>query len=42
LKRELSSKGYETIIDVSKKGIKPDQPAEFSESISKIQKKLEK
>jgi len=30
LKKELSSKGYETIIDVSKKGMKPDQPADFS------------
>jgi flavodoxin len=42
LKRELSSKGYETIIDVSKKGMKPEQPAEFSDSINKIQKTLEK
>ena len=42
LKRELSSKGYEVIIDVSKKGMKPDQPAEFSDSINKIQKTLEK
>jgi len=42
LKKELTRKGYETIINVSKKGIKPDQPAEFLENISKIQKKLEK
>ena len=42
LKRELSSKGYETIIDVSKKGMKPDQPTEFSDSINKIQKTLGK
>jgi len=42
LKKELSSKGYETIIDVSKKGMKPDQPADFSDSINKIQKALEK
>jgi len=42
LKKELSSKGYETIVDFSKKGMKPDQPAEFSESISKILEKLEK
>jgi flavodoxin len=42
LKKELSSKGYETIFDVSKKGMKPDQPVEFSDSISKIQKALEK
>jgi flavodoxin len=42
LKKALSSKGYETIMDVSKKGMKPDQPADFSESISKIQKALGK
>jgi len=42
LKKELSSKGYEPILDVSKKGMKPDQPAEFSDSINKIQKALEK
>jgi flavodoxin len=42
LKKELSRKGYETILDVSKKGMKPDQPADFSDSINKIQKALEK
>jgi len=42
LKKELSSKGYEPILDVSKKGMKPDQPAEFSDSLNKIQKALEK
>ena len=42
LKKELSSKGYKTILDVSTKGMKPDQPANFSDSINKIQKALEK
>jgi flavodoxin len=42
LKKELSSKGYKTILDVSTKGMKPDLPVDFSESISKIQKALEK
>jgi len=42
MKKKLSSKGYEAILEVSKKGMKPDQPAEFSESINKIQKALEK
>ena len=42
LKKELSSKGYETILDVSKKGMKPDRPADFSENVSEIQKALEK
>ncbi len=42
LKKELSRKGYETILDVSKKGVKPDQPSQFSDSINKIRKALEK
>jgi flavodoxin len=42
LKKELSRKGYDTILDVSKKGMKPDKPADFSDSINKIQKVLEK
>ena len=42
LKKELSSKGYKTILDVSKKGMKPDQSADFSDSLNKIQKALEK
>ena len=41
LKKVLGSKGYETILDVSKKGMKPDKPAEFSDSINKISKSLE-
>ena len=42
LKKLLASKGYETIFDVSKKGMKPDQPAEFSDSINKILKSITK
>jgi flavodoxin len=42
LEKELSSKGYDTILSVSKKGIKPDKPADFSDSINKIQEALEK
>lgn len=42
LKKELSRKGYETILDVSTKGMKPDLPADFSDSLNKIQKALEK
>ena len=41
LKKVLASKGYETILDVSKKGMNPDKPAEFSDSINKILKSLE-
>ena len=42
LEKKLSSKGYNVILSVSKKGMKPDQPADFSDSINKIQKALEK
>lgn len=42
LEKELSSKGYDTILSVSKRGVKPDKPADFSDSINKIQKALEK
>jgi flavodoxin len=42
LEKELSSKGYDTILSVSKKGVKPDKPADFSDSINKIKKVLEK
>jgi len=40
LKKALGKKGYKTILEVSKKGMKPDQPADFSESIMKITKTL--
>jgi hypothetical protein len=42
LEKELAKKGYDTILSVSKKGIKPDKPADFSDSINKIKKVLEK
>jgi len=42
LENELSNKGYHVILSVSKKGIKPDKPADFSDSINQIQKALEK
>jgi flavodoxin len=42
LEKELASKGYDTILSVSKKGMKPDKPADFSDSIDKIKKVLEK
>ena len=41
LKKKLSSKGYETILDTSKK-MKKDTPPDFSENINQIQKALEK
>ena len=42
LEKELSRKGYDIILSVSKKGVKPDIPADFSDSINKIKKVLEK
>lgn len=38
LTKELVSKGYDTILSVSKKGLKPDKPADFSGSIGEIRK----
>jgi len=42
LEKELSSKGYDVILSVSKKGAKPDRQADFSDSINKIKEALEK
>jgi flavodoxin len=41
LKKELSRKGYNTMLSISKK-MKQDQPADFSDSINKIKQMLEK
>jgi flavodoxin len=38
LEKQLSQKGYVTILKVSKKGMKPDQPADFSEVLAEIKK----
>jgi flavodoxin len=42
LEKELASKGYDNILSVSKKGVQPDKPADFSDSIDEIKKVLEK
>jgi flavodoxin len=42
LPKELASKGYDTILSVSKKGMTPDKPADFSDCIDEIRKVLEK
>jgi len=42
LEKELASKGYETILSISKRGVKPNEPADFSECIDDIRKVLEK
>jgi flavodoxin len=42
LEKELASKGYNNILSVSKKGVQPDKPADFSDSIDEIKKVLAK
>jgi flavodoxin len=42
LKKELDSKGYTTLLGVTKRGMKPDQPADFSETLGEIKEALEK
>ena len=41
LKKQLASKGYDTVLSVSKK-IKPDEPADFSDVLGEMKKVLEK
>ena len=38
MEKELVAKGYETILKVSKKGMKPDKEADFSEVLAKVKK----
>jgi flavodoxin len=42
MEKELSSKGYTTVLSVSKKGMKPDKETDFSEILSDVKKTLEK
>jgi flavodoxin len=42
LEKELANKGYDTILSVSKKGMKPNKPADFSDVLDEIKKALEK
>ena len=42
LEKELYKKGYKTILSVSKKGMKPDKPADFSDVLKDIRNALEK
>jgi flavodoxin len=42
LRKELDGKGYKTLLGVTKRGMKPDQPADFSKALGEIKKALEK
>jgi flavodoxin len=42
LEKELVAKGYETIVSISKKGMKSDKEADFSEILSEVKMVLKK
>lgn len=42
MEKQLANKGYETLLMVSKKGMKPEKPADFSDALAEIKKALEK
>ena len=42
MEKTLSAKGYETLLKVSKKGMKPEKETDFSEILSEVNKTLEK
>ncbi len=40
MEKELAAKGYETVLKVSKKGMKPDQEADFTEILNRVKEAL--
>jgi flavodoxin len=42
MEKMLDKKGYETVLKISKKGMKPDKEADFSEILAEVKKVLEK
>ena len=42
MEKELKTKGYETVLKVSKKGMKPDKEADFSDVVAEVKKALGK
>ncbi len=42
MEKALAAKGYETVLKVSKKGMKPEKEADFSEIFCEVKKCLEK
>jgi flavodoxin len=42
IEKQLSAKGYETILKVSKKGMKPDQDADFTKVLVEVKQALDK
>ena len=41
MQKELKKKGYETVLKVSKKGMKPDKEADFTEILDQVKKTLQ-
>ena len=42
MEKELSAKGYQTILSVSKKGMKPDKEADFKDIIAEVKAAIAK
>ncbi len=42
MEKMLDCKGYETLLQVSKKGMKPDKEADFTDILNEVKKTLEK
>ncbi|MGE5556103.1 MAG: flavodoxin family protein [Methanocella sp.] len=42
IEKDLAAKGYETLLKVSKKGMKPEEPADFSKVLSEVNQTLQK
>jgi flavodoxin len=42
MEKALAAKGYETLLKVSKKGMKPEKEADFSELLNEIENAIEK
>jgi len=42
LEKKLAEKGYETILNVCKKGMQPDKEVDFSDVLNEVKKELEK
>lgn len=42
IEKELAKRGYETILKISKKGMKPDKETDFSDVIKEVKNAIEK
>ncbi len=42
MEKKLAERVYETVLNVCKRGMKPDKEADFSEILTEVKKTLEK